>query len=275
MDMPLDDLIKSNRRGRGGRRGGGNDNRTGGGAFRRARNSQRNNPYKSNRGGGNSDGVWEHDRFDDEEEEEEIIVETTRTFSSGGAGLETGAKLLITNLAFSVNDDDIKDLFEPLGEVKKAFVKYDKSDRSEGTATVVYARKASALEAIKKYNNVPLDGQPMKISLVSTTGGSGGNGGGRVQRQQGGDGGARSFRKAVSDAERVTINVRNPRATGGRRVVVGRTGGRGRGGRGGNGGRGGSGGRGGRGGRASGGRQVPTKEELDAEMDEYAAAGDE
>lgn len=62
---------------------------------------------QSNRGG-NSDDVWEHDRFDDEEEEEEVYEAPARTTSSSGGGLETGAKLQITNLAFSVSDEDLK-----------------------------------------------------------------------------------------------------------------------------------------------------------------------
>jgi len=279
----LDDLVKANKRsggggrGRGGRSRGG-DNRTGGGAFRRTRNTQRNNPYRSGRGG-DSDGVWEHDQFDDEEEEEEIIEEAPARRGGGGggysgAGLETGSKLLISGLAFTVNDDDIKDLFEPLGDIKKAFVQYDKSGRSLGQATVVFARRASALEAIKKYNGVPLDGKAMKISLVATAAGaaSGGGGGGGGSPSLG----ARSFRSAVNEATRITVSVpntgrrNNNRTVGGRRVVT-------RPARGGSGG--GGGGRGGRGrggaGRGRGrGRQV-TKEELDAEMDEYANAGDE
>lgn len=96
-----------------------------------------------------------------------------------------------------------------MGDIKKSFIQYDKSGRSLGTATVIYARKASALEAIKKYNNVPLDNSPMKISLVATTGGAGA-GSGRAPRQEGG--GLRSLRKAVNDAERLTINVSNNRS---------------------------------------------------------------
>lgn len=77
---------------------------------------------------------------------------------------------------------------------------------------MIYARRASALEAIKKYNNVPLDGQAMKISLVATTGGGGGGGAGaggarggmRSDREEGG---VRSFRKAVNEAESLRIRV--------------------------------------------------------------------
>jgi hypothetical protein len=63
---------------------------------------------QSNRDGGNVDGVWQHDRFVDEDEEEEEIVEAPVRGTYSGAGLETGAKLQISNLAFSVSDDDIK-----------------------------------------------------------------------------------------------------------------------------------------------------------------------
>jgi THO complex subunit 4 len=117
-------------------------------------------------------------------------------------GASPGASLVLTRT--------LKDLFEPFGDIKKSFVNYDKSGRSNGTATVIFARRASALEAIKKYNNVPLDGQAMKISLVATTGGGGGGGGGggRVRAARADDdGGVRSFRKAVNDAESFTIRV--------------------------------------------------------------------
>jgi len=221
---------------------------------------------QSNRDEGNSEGVWEHDRFDDEEEEEEEVVQSPaigRRSSNSGA-LETGSKLLISNLAFSVNDDDIKDLFEPLGDIKKAFVQYDKSGRSLQQATVVYARRASAMDAIKKYNNVTLDGEAMKISLVATAAGSGAG----SRASDSGSGAMRGFRSAVNEATRITVSVPNSsrrgRSVGGRRVLSTRPA------------RGGAaGGRGGRGGRGRGrGRQV-TKEELDAEMDQYANGNNE
>ena len=36
----------------------------------------------------------------------------------------------------------------------------------QGSAEVVYARRSDAFAALKRYNNVLLDGKPMKIEIV-------------------------------------------------------------------------------------------------------------
>ncbi|KAJ7975841.1 THO complex subunit 4A-like [Quillaja saponaria] len=85
---------------------------------------------------------------------------------SGGSGAETGTKLYVSNLDYGVSNDDIKLLFSDVGELRRYSIHYDKSGRSKGTAEVVFLRESDALAAIKRYNNVKLDGKPLKIELV-------------------------------------------------------------------------------------------------------------
>ncbi|XP_062201901.1 THO complex subunit 4B-like [Phragmites australis] len=84
------------------------------------------------------------------------------------SALDTPTKLYISNLDYAVSNDDIKELFSDVGDIKRFSINYDRSGRSKGTAEVVFSRRSDALAAVKRYNNVQLDGKPMKIEIIGT-----------------------------------------------------------------------------------------------------------
>ncbi|KAK7276235.1 hypothetical protein RIF29_17372 [Crotalaria pallida] len=169
LDMSLDDRIKnrSNRgRGRGGLgrdrsgRGQGRTTSAGGrtaGAVRRgplmvnarpssyaiAKTIRRTRPFP-----------WQHDLFEDS------------LRAAGIQGVEVGTKLYVSNLDHGVTNEDIRELFSEIGDLKRYAVHYDKNRRPSGSAEVVYTRRSDAFAALKRYNNVLLDGKPMKIEIV-------------------------------------------------------------------------------------------------------------
>ena len=54
-----------------------------------------------------------------------------------------------------------------MGPLKKHSLAFDASGKSKGTAEVEFVRKNDALLAVKKYQNVALDGRPLKLELVA------------------------------------------------------------------------------------------------------------
>lgn len=165
LNMSLDDLIKINKStpSRGGGGGGGvrGRGRSGPAPSRRFANRavNRSTPYSMPMSKA-PDTFWQHDMFGNQ--------------GGGGAGgvgassIETGTKLYISNLDYGVSNDDIKELFSEVGDLKRYAVHYDRSGRSKGTAEVVFSRRGDGLAAVKRYNNVELDGKPMKIEIVGT-----------------------------------------------------------------------------------------------------------
>jgi len=227
MDMALEDIIKNNQKypsrrgrgrgGRGGSRGGADGNKGSGGAFRRIRMDLKRTaqPYRKARtqeSNFDDDTVWEHDLYQEEEEEEEQqFVEEQGPVRA----IQTGTKVAIDNLEYSVSEDNLKEIFEAVGQLKNVTIHYDKSGRSEGTGEITFVRREDAQTAIRKYNRVEVDGKAIRLSNLGSNlqipaqrtrgrgnrnqsrGGGGGGGGGRsggIVIHSGRTGGARRVR---------------------------------------------------------------------------------
>lgn len=161
LGLGLDDIIRIDRSSdrRGGRQGF-----RGRGGGRTGRGGGQMNGFRTRGGGGlprtsNAPaGRWKHDLFEDNSNR-----------GRGGqrnAGVNSTAKLLISNLDYGVTTSDIQELFEDIGAIRVARVHYDESGRSLGTAEVIFERRVDASTALQKYNALNLDGRPMDIRLV-------------------------------------------------------------------------------------------------------------
>ncbi|GMJ08968.1 hypothetical protein like AT5G59950 [Hibiscus trionum] len=159
LEMSLDDLIKRNRKsGSANPRGRGRG--SGAGPVRRFSNrgANRSAPYTTAMA---PETTWQHDMYS-------VKGEAFQGQAGQASAIETGTKLYISNLDYGVSNDDIKELFAEVGDLKRYAIHYDWTGRSKGTAEVVFSRKADAMAAVKRYNNVQLDGKPMKIEIVGT-----------------------------------------------------------------------------------------------------------
>ena len=76
------------------------------------------------------------------------------------------ATLKVSNLDSSVTVNDIKDLFSEFGQLRYTVLKSDTSGLA--SANVTFEQKNDAISALKKFKGVPLDGTPMKLTLLTS-----------------------------------------------------------------------------------------------------------
>ncbi|KAM0953571.1 putative chromatin target of PRMT1 protein [Dioscorea sansibarensis] len=153
LDMSLDDLIKNSKKSATAGAGGNSRGRgraSGAGPARRVPNRNRAAPYSVGKA---PDTAWQHDLYSGDR-----ISAFPPQAAGRASSIELGTKLYISNLDYGVSNEDIKELFGEVGDLKRFSIHYDRSGRS----------REDAFAAVKRYNNVQLDGKPMKIEVIGT-----------------------------------------------------------------------------------------------------------
>ncbi|PFH31989.1 RNA recognition motif-containing protein [Besnoitia besnoiti] len=76
------------------------------------------------------------------------------------------AVVRVSNLDYSVLEEDLKELFSAVGEISKVWIDYDRTDRSKGTGGCVFRSVADAKRAIQTYEGRRIEGLPLRLELV-------------------------------------------------------------------------------------------------------------
>ena len=98
-------------------------------------------------------------------------------------------KLYVGSLAYSVNDDQLKDLFAAVGTVTSAQVIVDRdTNQSKGFGFVEMSTEEEAKEAIKQLNGKEIDGRAIAVNEARPKEDRSGGGGGGYNRGGGGGG---------------------------------------------------------------------------------------
>jgi RNA recognition motif-containing protein len=95
------------------------------------------------------------------------------------------SKLYVGNLAYSVSNEDLQQLFSQAGEVQSATVVTDKfSGQSKGFGFVEMASAGDAATAIQRFNETELKGRNIKVNEAKPRESKFGGGGGSRGRDR-------------------------------------------------------------------------------------------
>ena len=95
-----------------------------------------------------------------------------------------GARLFVGNLSFDTNDDDLRNLFGPVGTIVDLKVVTDReTGRSRGFAFVEMSSAAEATEAISQLNGRDFGGRTLKVNEAEERGARAPRSGGAGKRR--------------------------------------------------------------------------------------------
>jgi cold-inducible RNA-binding protein len=101
-----------------------------------------------------------------------------------------GTKLYVGNLAFTMTEGELEDLFKQVGDVTEVQIIFDKfTNKSRGFAFVTMATDAAAQEAVNRFHGQNVEGRPLTVNEARPREErAGGGGGGGFERRGGGGG---------------------------------------------------------------------------------------
>ncbi|KAI9366202.1 hypothetical protein BD770DRAFT_375627 [Pilaira anomala] len=151
LDMALEDVITQNRSNN--KRSNNNNNtRRGAGGINKNRSSGvRSSPYNGARPARNNNSSRP----------------SRPVVARSNSNTRANNSLVVANLHFNVTEKDLYDLFGQIGQLKRAFLHIGPNGKSAGIADVVFVNPNDAEKARNTYNNVELDGRPMRITQSS------------------------------------------------------------------------------------------------------------
>ncbi|CAK4034052.1 serine arginine-rich splicing factor 7-like [Lecanosticta acicola] len=104
---------------------------------------------------------WVHDRYEDDRYAPAYDDERPPR----GPG-PAGTRIRVDNVHYELTEDDLRELFERVGPILSVRLLYDRADRSQGTAYVIYEDHRDAREAVTNFDNQYANGQPIRLTLM-------------------------------------------------------------------------------------------------------------
>ena len=93
------------------------------------------------------------------------ILRADGPFASPGAEAKAGMEIFVSNLAYQVQDTELRDLFTPFGEVRRASVVKDReTGQSRGFGFVDMPDADSGRRAIAELNGLAFQSRPLMVS---------------------------------------------------------------------------------------------------------------
>ncbi|KJY01886.1 hypothetical protein TI39_contig276g00004 [Zymoseptoria brevis] len=111
---------------------------------------------------------WVHDRFEGERydrSQRHAPIEDDR-YAPRGAATTGGSKIRVDNIHYELTENDLRELFERIGPVASVRLLYDRADRSQGTAFVIYEDPRDASDAVQQFDGQNANGQAIRMTLL-------------------------------------------------------------------------------------------------------------